>query len=72
MAKLITLIALIHLYSIKLVVNILCFFRLQSAADRVALHGLRVLLRYLRKINLAQYIHARRRIKQEHPEYEFP
>lgn len=65
-------IALIHLYSIKLVISILCLFRLQSAADRVALHGLRVLLRYLRKINLAQYIHARRRIKQERPEYEFP
>lgn len=65
-------IALIHLYSIKLVISILCFFRLQSAADRVALHGLRVLLRYLRKINLAQYIHARRRIKQEHPGHEFP
>lgn len=65
-------IALIHLYSIKLVISILCFFRLQSAANRVALHGLRVLLRYLRKINLAQYIHARRRIKQDHPEYEFP
>jgi hypothetical protein len=65
-------IALIHLYSIKLVISILCFFHLQSAADRVALHGLRALLRYLRKINLAQYIHARRRIKQEHPEHEFP
>ena len=68
----IKIIALIHLYSIKLVITILCFFRLQSIADRVALYGLRVLLRYLRKINLAQYIHARRRIKQDHPEYEFP
>lgn len=69
MAKLI---ALIHLYSIKLVISILCFFRLQSAADRVALYGLRVLLRYLRKINLAQYIHVKREIKRLHPEHEFP
>ena len=67
MAKLIM---LIHLYSIKLVINILCFFRLQSAADKVALYGLRVALRYLRKINLARYIHAKREIKRLHPKHE--
>jgi indole-3-glycerol phosphate synthase len=66
------LITTIYLYFIRLIIKLLLKVKLKKLADRVALYGLTVLLNYLRKNDLAQYIHAKHRLKQEHPNYEFP
>ena len=62
---------ILHLRFISFIIAILLFFRCKTLANKVAFYGLRTMLKYLRKVNLAQYIHAKRRLKQLHPEYDF-
>ena len=66
------LITTVYLHFIRFIMKLLLKVKLEKLADKVALYGLTVLLNYLRKNDLAQYIHTKYRLKQEHPDYEFP
>ena len=62
---------ILHLRLIGFVIAILQFFHCKTLANKAAYYGLCIMLKYLRKVNLAQYIHAKRKLKQLHPEYDF-